>query len=118
MKRVLLDEGVPKDLAEPLLKVGIDATAFPNDWKQLSNGALLTEAERLGYEVLITNDKSMSYQQSLKMRNLAVLVLPTNRRDDVLALIPQIIAGLNEIKPKQFLALAANRPKPGSRNPK
>lgn len=118
MKRVLLDEGVPKDLAEQLLKEGIDATAFPNDWKQLSNGALLTEAERQGYEVLITNDKSMSYQQSLKNRKLAVLILPTNRRDDVLALVPQIVASLSEIKPKQFLALLGDWPKPPSRNPK
>lgn len=91
MKRVLLDEGVPWDLERPLAELGVDVTAFPNNWKQLSNGgALLDEVERHGYQILITNDKRMRFQQSVAARNLAVLILPTNRRDDVLGLVPQI----------------------------
>ena len=105
MSRVLLDEGVPRRLAKALREVGIRASAFPNDWKQLSNGALLDEAERHGFQVLITNDKSMSYQQSLMQRNMAVVVLPTNRRVDVLLLVPRIVAVLGTIEPKQFLRL-------------
>jgi hypothetical protein len=110
LKRILLDEGVPVDLVEPLAKFGVDATAFPNEWKQLSNGALLTAAEQYGYQVLITNDKRMPYQQSLKRRNISVLVLPTNRRDDVLAVVSQIVAALAIIEPRQFLSLVDARP--------
>jgi hypothetical protein len=105
VKRVLLDEGVPWDLEKPLADLGVHATAFPNAWKQLSNGALLNEVERHGYQVLITNDKRMRFQQSLAARNLSVLILPTNRRDDVLALAPQIAHALRNIEPKQFVEL-------------
>jgi hypothetical protein len=105
LTRVLLDEGVPKTLARALREVGVDATAFPNEWKQLSNGDLLDEIERRGYRVLITNDKRMSYQQNIEHRTLSVLVLPTNRRLDVLPLVPQIASALAKIKPKQFVEL-------------
>jgi hypothetical protein len=109
MKRILLDEGVPRNLAKELRKNGVRAAAFPNDWKQLSNGELLNEIERHGFEVLITNDKRMSYQQNLARRNLSVIALPTNRYPDVLALIPQIIAALATLEPKQFLELPDGR---------
>jgi predicted nuclease of predicted toxin-antitoxin system len=105
VSRVLLDEGVPRRLAKALRDVGIKASAFPNDWKQLSNGALLAEAERHGFQVLITNDKRMSYQQNLIQRNMAVLILPTQRRLDILLLVPRIVAVLDKIEPKQFLVL-------------
>ena len=108
MKRVLLDEGVPRRLAKALGAAGIRASAFPNDWKQLSNGALLTEAERHGFQVLITNDKSMFYQQSVAQRNVAVLVLPGSARPDVLALVPHIVTALEDIEPKQFVRLAGD----------
>jgi hypothetical protein len=110
VKRVLLDEGVPWDLEQPLADLGVAAKAFPNEWKQLSNGALLNEVERHGYHVLITNDKRMRFQQSLAARNLAVLILPTNRRDDVLALVPQIFEALTNIEPKQFVELSPDVP--------
>jgi hypothetical protein len=105
VKRVLLDEGVPWDLEKPLADLGVDATAFPNAWKQLSNGAFLNEVERHGYQVLITTDKQMRFEQSLVARNLSVLILPTNRRNDVLALAPQIADARTHIEPKQFVVL-------------
>jgi len=41
---------------------------------QLDNGELLTEAEAAGFEVLITTDKNLPYQQNLAGRNIAVVV--------------------------------------------
>ena len=117
MRRVLPDEGVPRALAKALREGGVDATAFPNKWKQLSNGDLLNEVERQGYQVLITNDKSMSYQQNMKRRNLSVLALPTNRRLDVLPLVPQILTALEKIEPQQFLELPGGRPQSSPRRP-
>jgi hypothetical protein len=106
VNRVLLDEGVPRNLAKALREHGVDATSFPNSWKQLSNGALLNEIELHDFQVLITNDKRISYQQSLARRNVSVLALPTNRYPDVLALVPQILEALAKIEPRQFLHLS------------
>ena len=44
-KRVLLDEGVPRQLAKPFTDAGYSATVYPNDWKRMKNGELLALAE-------------------------------------------------------------------------
>jgi predicted nuclease of predicted toxin-antitoxin system len=95
--RVLLDEGVPRPLARALRQHGVEADPFPNEWKRLLDGPLIDRAERLGYSVLITSDKNMPHQQSLKGRQLAVLLLPTNKLRSVIPMAPhiaQILPGL------------------------
>lgn len=99
MTKVLLDEGAPKPLAARLREFGIDATAFPNEWKQLSNGKLLDAVERNGFQVLITNDKNIPHQQNLAKRKLAVLILPTNNLRDVLAMSKNIAAAIEMVGP-------------------
>ena len=78
MTRVILDEGVPRSLARHLRDIGIDAAPFPNGMKQLSNGRLLAEIERQGFDVLLTNDKQMRFQQNLTGKSVAIVSLPTN----------------------------------------
>jgi hypothetical protein len=107
LKRAILDEGVPKGLARRLRERGIDATAFPNDWKQLSNGVLLNEIERRGFKVLITNDKQMQFQQALTKRNLGVIVLPTNLRLVVYALVADIADAVERVEIGKVVQLAA-----------
>ncbi len=50
-------------------------TAHERGWSALSNGDLLTEAERDGYELLVTTDRNLRYQQSLATRQIAIVVL-------------------------------------------
>ena len=62
----------------PLRKylVGHDiVTAFEAGWSQLSNGELLAKAEEQ-FEVLVTTDKQLRYQQNLTGRRIAIVVLP------------------------------------------
>ena len=112
MSRVILDEGVPRTLARRLREHGIDAVPFPNDWKQLSNGALLAEVVQQGFGVLITNDKQMQFQQNLTNLTLAVLVLPTNRRPDVLALASEIADAVRSARMGQVLSIGASHVQP------
>ena len=76
--RILFDKNVP---------VGVrcflshhDVTTFvETGWPiQLENGELLKAAEVAGYDVLVTSDQNISYQQNLKGRNLALVVLGSN----------------------------------------
>jgi hypothetical protein len=101
-KRVLLDEGVPRHLAVPLAAAGFSVTPYPLAWKQTKNGELLTLAESQGFDVLITNDKNIYAQQNLSGRNLSIIVLPTNLRRQVMERAADIVAALNEIKPRQY----------------
>ena len=104
-KRVLLDEGVPRHLAESLNAAGFSAAPYPNSWKQISNGELLTLAEREGFDVLVTNDKNIIAQQNLRNRNIAIVVLPTNRRRKVMALAPRIANAIKRVQPGQWIVL-------------
>lgn len=49
--------------------------AADRGWDRLANGDLLDSAERDGFEILITTDRSMRHQQNLSSRRLAIIVL-------------------------------------------
>jgi predicted nuclease of predicted toxin-antitoxin system len=104
-KRVLLDEGVPRQLAAPLKASGFPATSYPNSWKQITNGELLRRAEVEGFDVLVTNDKNIVAQQNLQGRRISLVVLPTNLRQQVLNLAPELIRTIRRIRPGQHLIL-------------
>jgi len=110
VSRVLLDEGVPRQLARPLRERGVNCAPFPNEWKQLANGSLLNQIERVGFTILITADKQMSFQQNLSGRRLAVLVLPNNRLKSLLSMIPEILTALVSLPPGEFTPLRPNPP--------
>ena len=52
-------------------------TAFERGWGELDNGELVQQAESAGFDLLITTDKNLRYQQNLRERRLAILVLWT-----------------------------------------
>jgi hypothetical protein len=104
--RILLDEGVPRPLAKELQKFGVDATPFPNEWKQLANGALLDRIKAEGFDILITNDKNMRHQQNLRSRRIAVLVLPTNRLPELRQLAGQIAEAARSAPTGEFTVLS------------
>jgi hypothetical protein len=75
--RILLDENVPSGLRRIL--AGHDVRTGPEmGWARYANGQLLDEAEKAGFEALITGDRSFPYQQNLAGRNIAVIILSTN----------------------------------------
>lgn len=73
--RILFDQGTPFPLRSHLAG-HLVSTAYEQGWSGLSNGDLLAAAEAL-FDLLITTDKNLRYQQNLKDRRLAILVLPT-----------------------------------------
>ncbi len=73
--KVLFDTNVPAKLRNHL--PGHEVTrAQKLDWGLLENGALLDAAEKAGFDVMVTGDKNMSYQQNLEGRKLSLVVLP------------------------------------------
>lgn len=62
--RILFDHGTPSGIAAAL--AGHEVTeAIERGWERISNGALLTLAEEAGFEVVLTTDKRIRYQQNL-----------------------------------------------------
>lgn len=75
--RVLLDHNVPAPLRYSLVGHSVEI-AYERGWAELTNGDLLRVAEEAGFDVLITSDKSIRYQQHLRAIRLALAVLSTN----------------------------------------
>ncbi|MYB34519.1 MAG: hypothetical protein F4X92_05250 [Gammaproteobacteria bacterium] len=72
--KILFDHDTPATLRHHLTGHLVDRFA-ENDWKMLENGELIRRAEEAGYRVIVTTDKNMRYQQNLKNRSLATVVL-------------------------------------------
>jgi hypothetical protein len=72
--RILFDHGTPSGIARSL--AGHKVTeAIERGWDRISNGELLNAAEAVGFELLLTTDKNIRYQQNLKGRKIAIVVL-------------------------------------------
>jgi hypothetical protein len=101
--KVLFDQGTPAPLRHEL--VGhICATAHEAGWSDLNNGELLTEAEG-SFDLLITTDKNLRYQQNLSGRRLAILVLPTTSWPNIQLHIPEVVAAVANIGPGDYREL-------------
>src|SRR5690348_14431818 len=75
--RILLDENTPRGVRRILS--GHDVRTSPEmGWAGIANGQLLDEAEKAGFDALITSDQNFVFQQNLAGRNIAVVVLSTN----------------------------------------
>ncbi len=74
--KILFDQGTPVPLRQ-FLKDHAVKTAYEEGWSALSNGDLLTEAENAGYQLLVTTDQNLRYQQNLRERRIAIVVLLT-----------------------------------------
>ena len=76
---VLFDNGTPRTLARYLIDHHTVTEARARGWEELENGDLLKAAEDAGFEVLVTTDKNIRYQQNLTNRKIAIVVLGAGR---------------------------------------
>jgi hypothetical protein len=101
--RVLLDECIPKRFSHCLS--GHDCATVPSaNLAGMKNGELLAAAECLGFELFITIDQGIVYQQNLSGRKLAIFVLQTktNRLVDLLPLATECLAQMRTITPGEL----------------
>ena len=99
---VLFDQGTPVPIANSLLGHSVK-TARQLGWDTLANGELLRVAEEAGFDVLLTTDKNLGYQQNLKDRKIAIVVLGRNRSSIVKAVLPRIVAAVNGAVPGSYV---------------
>ena len=101
--KVLLDHCTPRPLIRHL--PGFDVrTARSVGWAALENGALIAQAEA-DFDVMITADQNIRYQQRLIERKLGLIILPTNYTPTVIALVPKILAALARIEPGGWIEI-------------
>lgn len=98
---ILFDHGTPRSIALWLQDhTVVQATA--RGWDRLSNGALLNAAEEAGFDVLLSTDKNIKYQQNLTGRRIAVIVLCNPQVPAVRRYIDRVIAAVNAATPGSY----------------
>ena len=105
--RILLDESLPRKLRLEL--PGHDAqTVQKRGWSGLKNGVLLREASQ-EFEVLLTGDRNLEFQQNLATLPIAVVVMiaANNRIETLRPLIPDVLEALRTIQPGQLVRIGA-----------
>ena len=106
--RVLLDESVPGRLG--LLLVGHAAnTVQRKGWAGIKNGHLLALAAA-EFDVLLTADKGIEYQQNISTLPIAVLIVlaRSNRLEDIVPVVPAILEALAELQPRTIRKVAGS----------
>jgi predicted nuclease of predicted toxin-antitoxin system len=104
--RILLDESLPRPLNR-WLAGHVVSSVTEAGWTSLSNGALLRKAAET-FDVLLTADQNIQFQQNLRELPLAVIILVarSNRLESLEPLVPQLLDALNEPKPRTLLRLS------------
>lgn len=98
--KVLLDEGVPRVIQKRLPNLSI-FTVEEMKWRGIRNGRLL-DLMAGEFDVLVTTDKNLRYQQNLEKRQIAAVILPTNQIPLVIQLLPQIEEAITTIATGSF----------------
>jgi hypothetical protein len=99
---ILFDHVTPQGIAR-FLPGHTVVRAKDRGWDTLGNGDLLREAERAGFDVVITADKNMRYQQNLTGRKIALVVLGTPQWPIVKLHLEEIAAAVNATKPGSYV---------------
>jgi len=105
--RILIDECIDERFRNAL--TGHDCqTARYARLAGLKNGDLLRAAEAAKFDVLLTVDQGIEYQQNLTAKKLAIVIFraKSNRLKDLLSLVPTCLARIKSIQPGQIVKIA------------
>ena len=103
--KVLLDENLPHPLRLHLPGHEVVTVAYAG-WAGTQNGELLNLAESAGFDVLLTGDKNLSYQQDLRSRRIAIVVLTDQRWPIVRQHLHEIRSAVEQAKVGSFAIVA------------
>lgn len=105
--RILLDESLPRKLALEVTGHEVQ-TVQKQGWAGLKNGELLRRAST-SFDVLVTGDRNLEFQQNLARVSIAVvlLVAKDNRIETLRPLVPELLTVLASIQPGQLVRVNA-----------
>ena len=98
--RILLDEQLPRQLAREIPDHEV-RTVQQQGWAGLGNGELLRRAAAHGFEIFVTADQNLQFQQNLRGSPLGVIVLlaASNTLEDLVPLVPSLLDAVTGLRP-------------------
>ena len=113
--RVLFDQNLPRNLVRHL--AGHDVTrSVELGWQELKNGDLLDAAEGKGFDLMVTADGNLGYQQNLQNRRLSIVVLPSGNWPKLKTRVADVVRAIDESESGGFNELKLDRPRRRSRS--
>ena len=103
--KILFDQGAPVPLRLALSGHEV-TTAHERGWGGMKNGDLLRAAETEGFEVMVTTDQNLQYQQNLGTRRLAILVLMTTDWRKIRSHSAYVLSAIGTLNPGDYRELA------------
>lgn len=106
--RILLDECAPRPLRDSIAAHEI-LTVPEMGWAGKKNGELLLLMAQNNFDALLTTDRNLKYQQNLSMHKISIVIMlaPSNRLNDLLPLIPDLEAALQNLRPGVVIEIGA-----------
>jgi len=99
--RVLFDQGTPVPIRRFLEGHQIRPAAQVG-WDTMRNGDLLNAAEEAAFEVLLTPDKNLAYQQNLRCRKIAIVVISNAQWPTLEPHVDRVVAAVNAATPGSY----------------
>ena len=99
---ILFDHSTPRGLRRFLHGHTVHV-AEEHDWHRIANGLLIRRAEEVGYQLLISADQTIQYQQNLSVRKIAILVLMKNDWSLIRPHVDVVNAAVNLIQPGEYV---------------
>ncbi len=103
--RILFDQGTPVPLRQYLTE-HVVTTAYEEGWSNMSNGELLKSAEDKGYQILVTTDRNLRYQQNLSDRQIAIVVLLSTSWPKIRMQTDKVCGVINVIKLGDYVEIS------------
>lgn len=100
--RVLFDQGVPAPLRK-LLTTHQVSTTYELKWHQIKNGELLNRAESEGFNAFVTTDQNLKYQQNLKQRTIAIVVISTTSWPMIVKVVKSVSNAIDSATPGSYV---------------
>jgi hypothetical protein len=99
--RIIFDQATPVPIRE-YLKGHSVRTAAQEGWAELKNGDLLRAAEAAGFDILLTTDKNIFYQQNLAGRRIAIVVLGRQQWPQLRPHVQLVVEAVNSAAPGSY----------------
>jgi hypothetical protein len=103
--RILFDQGTPAPLRQLLVGHAV-STAYELGWSTLKNGELLAAAEAQGFELFLTTDTNLKYQQNLTGRRIGIVILGTTSWPRIKAAAETVVEAVGRAQPGVYLEVA------------
>ena len=103
--RIIFDQATPLPI-RPHLERHTVRTAAQQGWDKFTNGELLNAAEQAGFDLLLTTDKNLRYQQNLQGRKIAVVVLGQQQWPLLRPHIQLVVEAINAATPGSYIEVS------------